>query len=69
MKHNFNSSGQAVQWGSMGLPSEAACSYFKCSRCGQAFEHRYHVTPNIYEAMKEQGIDLENCPATEQEKP
>jgi len=67
MKHNFNSVGEPVQWGAMGLPSTAACSYYKCTRCGQAFEHRYNVTTNIYEAMKEHGIDPEDCPATNEE--
>ena len=60
MRHDFKNTG-TLQWGIMGLSSEAACSYYKCKRCGQAFEHRYNVMPSIYEAMKAVGIDFENC--------
>jgi len=65
MKHNFNETSN-VQWGELGLPSTAACSYYKCTRCGQGFEHRYNETPSIYEAMKTQGIDIDDCLATEE---
>jgi len=61
MKHNFNHT-DTVQWGERGLSETAACSYFKCSNCGQGFEHRYNEMPSIYEAMKKQGVDLEDCP-------
>lgn len=68
MRHNFNSVGNPVQWGDMGLPSTAACSYYKCANCGQGFEHRYHEIPSIYDAMKKQGIDFEDCPGADPSK-
>jgi len=60
MRHNFNQT-DTVQWGEKGLPSTAACSYYKCTVCGQGFEHRYNEMPDIYQAMKEQNIDMDGC--------
>ena len=60
MKHNFYQT-STLQWADKGLQSSAACSYYKCTTCGKGFEHRYNETPNIYEAMKKQNIDMEDC--------
>ena len=60
MRHNFNQTG-TVQWAEKGLPSSAACSYYKCTNCGEGFEHRYNQTPDIYEAMKTQNINMDDC--------
>ena len=60
MKHKFDQTN--LQWGEMGLPSTAACSYYQCTACGRGFEHRYNEMPDIYQAMKEQNIDMDGCP-------
>jgi len=66
MIHNFNNI-KSVQWGEMGLDSTAACSYYKCTICGQGFEHRYNEMPSIYEAMKTQNIDMDGCSGIKRE--
>lgn len=34
---------------------------YVCKKCGQGFNHYYHSTPNIFEAIREVGIS-EHCP-------
>lgn len=60
MTHEFVDLG-SIQWGENGLPYESACTKYKCKRCGVIFNHYYHNTPNIYEAMREVGIHPDNC--------
>ncbi len=59
-KHDFKRL-HSVQWGSLGLPWESARSDYKCKKCGVGFSHYYHTEPNIYKAMKNEGIDAEKC--------
>ena len=58
-EHDFQS-GESLQWGALGLPWESAQTPFVCTKCGQSFVHFYHITPNIFEAMKQVGIDPDN---------
>lgn len=44
------------QWGAHGGP---AVTGFCCADCNTYFAHYYHNTPDIYKAMKEQGVPEE----------
>lgn len=61
-RHEFEKL-HSEQWGRQrgGRPSDAA-SYWHCKRCGVRFTHRYNVQLDIYEAIKDAGIDVDNCP-------
>lgn len=50
--HNWKNLG-CRQWGTRGGP---AVGYWECKDCGQRFEHYYHETPNIHDAMREQKV-------------
>jgi hypothetical protein len=67
MRHEFENV-YNLQWSSQGLPYNSARSDFVCKNCGIKFSHYYHLTPNIYEAMKEVGIDIDGCKETKEEK-
>ncbi len=34
-------------------------TYFICGNCKKDFWHRYHIIPNIFEAMKDWGVPEE----------
>ncbi len=39
---------------------EDRMTLFQCSNCKKDFWHRYHIIPNIFEAMREWGV-TEEC--------
>lgn len=40
-------------------PVEWRSTLWECRKCSVHFRHYYHVIPNIFEAMKERGVELE----------
>ena len=45
-------------WGRFGGRSY---TNWRCANCGVKFKHNYLTTPNIYKAVKDANIDLDNC--------
>ena len=39
-------------------------SVYQCARCGHKFAHAYDCTPDVFEAMKQQGVPAECQPTT-----
>lgn len=61
MRHKFKNCG-SIQWAKLGLPYNSARTDFQCENCGVKFVHMYHIEPNIYQAIKNAGINFEDCP-------
>ena len=60
MRHSFQNMG-SLQWGKLGLPYESAKTEYKCKHCGKGFVHLYHQEPDIYKAMENVGLKIDNC--------
>lgn len=58
--------GSAHDW-IRGYSSPDGFTEFECRRCRETFRHFYHSTPNIWKAMREQGV-LEECEEQETEQ-
>lgn len=66
--HKLESS--SYQWAQAeGATPESAITWYKCSRCGEGFAHRYNVQPDYYRAAKEDGFDLDHCAADNKSEP
>lgn len=59
MRHQFDKI-FSYQWGETGDYYNAH-SIFKCQICNQEFTHWYHKELNIYKAMEENGIKMDEC--------
>jgi DNA-directed RNA polymerase subunit RPC12/RpoP len=60
--HAFEQSHPSYQWGeTRGGRPEDAMSWYRCTRCGAEFVHRYNVEPNIDAAARRCGIKWDQC--------
>ena len=66
MKHQFQHT-NTLQWAAAKLPYKDACAHFKCKNCNIVFSHFYHDQPNILKAIKEAGININDCKGGEKE--
>ena len=60
MKHEFENLG-SLQWGKAGLPYESAKTDYRCKKCKKGFTHFYHQEPNIYKAIEQAGLKMDDC--------